>query len=72
MPGAQVDLVDLNDALERLAEVDTQKVRVVELRFFAGCTIDETAETLEISTATVERHWRFARAWLRAELGEDV
>ena len=70
MPAVQVDLVELNDALERLAEIDTQKARVVELRFFAGCTIGATAEALEISTATVERDWRFSRAWLRAELGE--
>jgi len=41
---------------------------VVELRFFAGCTIEETAEALSVSTATVERDWRFARAWLRNQL----
>lgn len=69
LPEANVDLLDLHDALEELAGHDRQKARVVELRFFAGCTIDETAEALGISTATVERDWRFARAWLRSRLG---
>ena len=66
--GSSPDLLVLNDALNRLAELDPQKAKVVELRFFGGCTIDETAEALCIGTATVEREWRFARAWLRAEL----
>jgi RNA polymerase sigma factor (TIGR02999 family) len=65
-PGA--DLEALDEALVRLASIDREKAQVVELRFFAGCTIDETAEALDLSTATVERHWRFARAWLRSEL----
>lgn len=69
-PEPGLDLLDLNDALTRLSEIDPDKGRVVELRFFAGCTIEQTATTLGISTATVERHWRFARAWLRAELRE--
>ncbi len=69
LPELDVDLLDLHDALEHLAERDRQKARVVELRFFAGCTIEETAEALDISTATVERDWRFARAWLRSRLG---
>lgn len=65
------DLVSLDDAMRRLETLDGQKARVVELRFFAGCTIQETAEALGISTATVEREWRFARAWLRRRLEED-
>jgi RNA polymerase sigma factor (TIGR02999 family) len=69
LPDSAVDVLDLHDALEELAIQDRQKARVVELRFFAGCTIDETAEALGISTATVERDWRFARAWLRKRIG---
>ncbi len=60
-----LDVLVVNDALARLEQMDADKARVVELRFFGGCTIDETAEALGIGTATVERHWRFARAWLR-------
>lgn len=60
----EVDVIGLNDALERLAERDERKARVVELRFFGGLTIEETATVLEISAATVEREWTFARAWL--------
>jgi RNA polymerase sigma-70 factor, ECF subfamily len=65
----EIDLVALHEALERLAVHDTQKSRIVELRFFGGLTIDETAEVLDISHATVERDWKMARAWLRSELG---
>jgi RNA polymerase sigma factor (TIGR02999 family) len=63
-----LDLLALDEALRRLAVEDPRKAKLVELRYFAGCTIDETAEALGISTATVEREWRFARAWLWAEL----
>lgn len=63
-----LDLVALDEALTALAEVDPQKARVVELRFFGECTVDETAEALGISRATVERCWRFAKAWLRPRL----
>ena len=59
-----VDLITLEEALERLAALDPRKARVVELRFFGGLTMDETAEVLETSRATVEREWSFARAWL--------
>jgi RNA polymerase sigma factor (TIGR02999 family) len=68
VPDLDVDLLDVHEALELLAKQDRQKARVVELRFFGGCTIEETAEALDISTATVERDWRFARAWLRNRL----
>jgi RNA polymerase sigma factor (sigma-70 family) len=64
MGAAPVDLLDLHHALERLAELDPRKSQVVELKFFGGLTIDEIAATLEISPATVEREWKFARAWL--------
>ena len=59
-----VDVIELHDALERLAAVDARKSRIVELKFFGGLTTTEIAELLEISPATVERDWSFARAWL--------
>ncbi|HKQ73413.1 MAG TPA: sigma-70 family RNA polymerase sigma factor [Blastocatellia bacterium] len=62
------DLVALDDALTTLAQFDLQQSRVVELRYFGGLTIDETAAALGVSPATVEREWRLARAWLRSEL----
>jgi RNA polymerase sigma factor (TIGR02999 family) len=68
-PKQVADLLALNTALETLAEVDEQKSRIVELRFFGGLTIEETAEVMGISTPTVERGWRAARAWLQTELG---
>ena len=70
--GAQeqvADLLALNEALETLAEVDPQRSQIVELRFFGGLTIEETAQVMGISTPTVERGWRAARAWLQTELG---
>ena len=60
----QVELIELEDALERLNAMDTRKARVVELKFFGGLTMDEIGEVLEISRATAEREWSFARAWL--------
>jgi len=64
----EVDLLALHDALNRLAELDVQQSKIVELRFFGGLTIEETAEVMHISHATVEREWKVARAWLRREL----
>jgi RNA polymerase sigma factor (TIGR02999 family) len=58
------DLVALDQALAKLAEIDPRKARVVEMKFFAGMTGQEIAEVLEISDATVERDWKMARAWL--------
>ncbi len=71
VPGSEdvEDLIALDDALERLAERDERAVRVVECRFFGDYTIAETADILGVSTATVERDWRAARAWLSRELG---
>ena len=60
----RVDFVRLDDALSALARISPEKVRVVELRFFAGLSIEQTADVLEVSPATVKRHWAFARAWL--------
>jgi len=64
MGAPEVDLLDLHDALERLAELDRRKSEIVELKFFGGLTIEEIAETVQVSRATVEREWKFARAWL--------
>jgi RNA polymerase sigma factor (TIGR02999 family) len=67
-----VDVVALDDALERLAVVDPQQSRVVELRFFAGLSVEETAEALAISPATVKRDWATAKLWLYNELRADA
>ena len=64
----EVDVLALHEALERLAAFDPQQERVVELRYFGGLTIEEAAEVMGISPATVVRDWTFAKAWLRAEL----
>jgi RNA polymerase sigma-70 factor (ECF subfamily) len=61
---AAVDLIALEDALDELATQDERKSRVVELKFFGGLTTEEIAEVLQISAATVEREWAFARVWL--------
>lgn len=63
-----LDLVALDDALKRLAALNPQHSDTVELRFFGGLTIEETAEAMGVSHATVERDWSFARAWLRREM----
>jgi len=64
------ELVALDEALVRLAEMDPRQVRIVECRFFAGMSVEETAEALGISPATVKRDWTAARAWLNRELSE--
>ena len=63
-----VDLILLDDALERLAKLDERQCRIVELRFFAGLSLDETSVALGISEATVSREWTTARVWLRHEI----
>jgi RNA polymerase sigma factor (TIGR02999 family) len=63
-----VDLIALDEALESLARLDARKVRVIELRFFAGLTVEETAQVLDVSPDTVARDWRMARTWLLREL----
>jgi len=65
---AEMDLIALDDALNRLAGMDPQQSRIVELRFFGGLSIEETAEALRVSPATVKRDWAFARAWLYREM----
>jgi len=66
--GDATDLVALDDALSRLAELDPEQARIVELRYFGGLTIDETAEAVGVSPATVKRQWTMARAWLKLQL----
>lgn len=65
-PEADDDLLALNDALDRFAELEPQKAELVKLRYFAGLTIDEAADALGVSPATVKRHWEYSRAWLFA------
>ncbi|MEM7349411.1 MAG: ECF-type sigma factor [Acidobacteriota bacterium] len=67
--GAGIDVLALNRALTRLETIDPQAARIVDLRYFGGLSHDETAEALGIGRATVARRWRFARAWLRRQLG---
>ena len=66
------DLVALDDALTALTEFDARKGRVVELRFFGGLTVEETAQALGVSAETVMRDWRMAKAWLHKELDRDA
>ena len=64
-----IDLLALDEALTRLAALDPEHARIVELRYFGGLTVEETAEFIGSSPATVKRHWAMARAWLKKELG---
>lgn len=64
------ELVALDDALDALAEVDPRKARIVELRFFGGLSVKETAEVVKVSSETVMRDWKMARAWLLTELSQ--
>jgi RNA polymerase sigma factor (TIGR02999 family) len=72
LPSKDVDLVDLDDALKELARMDARQGRIVELRFFGGLSIEETAEALSLSAATVERSWASARAWLYRQLSRNA
>jgi RNA polymerase sigma factor (TIGR02999 family) len=65
------DLLALDDALNELAKVDPRKSKVVELRFFGGLSVEESAEALDVSPVTIMREWRLARAWLYRELGNE-
>lgn len=65
---ADVDVLALHEALEKLAALDPDQARLVELRYFSGLSIEETAEALQISVSTVKREWASARAWLKREL----
>jgi RNA polymerase sigma factor (TIGR02999 family) len=70
-PGPALDVVALDRALEALAAVDDRKSRVIELRFFGGLSVEETAEVLKVSPDTVKRDWRLAKLWLLRELEGD-
>ena len=66
--GRSIDLIALDEALTRLAEIDPQQARIVELRYFGGLTIEETADAAGVSPATIKREWAMARAWLKQAL----
>ena len=66
--GTSVDLIALDEALNQLAQLDKRQARIVELRFFSGMSVEETAEALGVSEATVKNDWRTAKAWLFQEL----
>jgi RNA polymerase sigma factor (TIGR02999 family) len=67
-PGIDLDLLALDEALDRLNRIDRQQVRIVELRYFGGLSLEATADAMQISRATVARDWNVARAWLHREL----
>ena len=69
---SEPNLVELDEALNTLAGQDARKSRIVELRYFGGLSIEETADVLGISPTTVRREWTLAKAWLRRELGKDA
>ena len=69
--GKSIDILALDQALERLAALDARQARVVELRFFGGLSVEETAEVMAVSPATIKREWSMAKAWLRVELGQS-
>ena len=71
-PNQSADLVALDEALKRLEIIDPQQSRIVELRFFAGLSVEETAAALGVSPRTVKRDWRVARAWLHREIGRGA
>ncbi len=67
-----VDLIALDDAMAELSGKNPQQAKIVEMRFFAGLTIQEASDVLQVSTSSVERDWRYARAWLFRELGDQA
>ena len=67
-----VDLLELEEALLKLRELSPRQEKIVELRFFSGMTVEEVAETLDVSVRTIQYDWRMARAWLRNELGDGT
>jgi DNA-directed RNA polymerase specialized sigma24 family protein len=70
-PLPSLDVLALDEALAKLATIDAQKARVVELRFFGGLSVDETADTLGVSASTVDRDWVFARTWLHRAMSDE-
>ena len=71
-PTEEFDLIALEEALGKLAQIDERQCSIVEMRFLAGLTVSEVAEVTHLSTATVEREWRMAKAWLRRELSGEA
>jgi RNA polymerase sigma factor (TIGR02999 family) len=71
-PQRRADLIALDDALNKLATIDPRKSKIVELRFFGGLSVEETAEALQISTVTVIREWSMAKAWLYNSLSDEA
>jgi len=71
-PQLGTDLVALDDSLKALAAVDLRKSQVLELRFFGGLNVKETAEVLKVSEETVQRDWKLAKSWLRRELSREL
>ncbi len=69
--GKSAELLALDEALENLAKIDSQKSKIVELRYFGGLSVEETAEVLGVSEITVKRHWRMAKAWLACQIRGD-
>ena len=65
------ELLALDEALENLAKIDEMKAKIVELRYFGGLSVEETAEVLSVSAITVKRHWKMAKAWLYGQLSND-
>jgi RNA polymerase sigma factor (TIGR02999 family) len=72
MPEPHEDLLALDEALNKLAAKDPRKAQLVQLRYFAGLTIEEAAHTLGISSTTADRYWTYARAWLQREIGGGI
>ena len=70
-PNPSLDVLALSEALDRFAELDPTKAELVKLRYFAGLTIPQAAQALGVSSATANRHWAYARAWLHADLKKD-
>ena len=68
---AETDLIALDEALVALARIDPRKVQIVEMRFFGGLTVEEISDVLDVSTGTVKRDWRAAKAWLHRELSSE-
>jgi RNA polymerase sigma factor (TIGR02999 family) len=71
-PGRAEEIVAIHEALEHLAKMDPRQAQVVEMRFFGGLSVDETAEVLKISPQSVMRDWKLAKAWLRREIGRGA
>ncbi|OWY70486.1 hypothetical protein B7486_15395 [cyanobacterium TDX16] len=70
-PGETIDVIALDEALKKLAQLDARKAQIVNLRAFAGLTVEETASAMELSVSTIEHEWRFIKRWLLAELTGD-